>query len=171
MNNTYTSTGVQTFTITHARHIASKVAADLKRMQRFYGNPSDERIQQFETEVIELLRGGYLERVTYGYQKNGNWIAPTLRYTAKDLAGMMGTDDDPGRVPIGCDINGAVFKSFLSYSSTWEKLSPEEQNNFEKNLPFQRSSANEPGVSGYISTDKTYSSGGRALERSTVKNY
>ena len=30
-----------TFTVTHARHMAAKVATDLKRMQRLYDVPSD----------------------------------------------------------------------------------------------------------------------------------
>ncbi len=75
----------------------SKVATDLKRVQRFYGDPSDTRIANYETELIELLKAGFLSEVTYGYQRNGSWIEPTLRYTAKDLQGMAANDDDPGR--------------------------------------------------------------------------
>ena len=39
--NSYTVSQTNTFTVTHARHMAAKVAADLKRMQRLYGQPSD----------------------------------------------------------------------------------------------------------------------------------
>ena len=56
MSYSYTFSETATFTITHARHIAAKVATDLKRMQRFYGEPSDIRIKNYETEVIELLK-------------------------------------------------------------------------------------------------------------------
>ena len=38
--SSYTITETTTFTVTHARHMAAKVSADLKRMQRFYGYPS-----------------------------------------------------------------------------------------------------------------------------------
>ncbi|MCP2937770.1 hypothetical protein NK983_34245, partial [Salmonella enterica subsp. enterica serovar Typhimurium] len=78
----------------------AKVAADLKRLQRLYGNVSDERIAQFEGEATELLRQGYLGTVTYGFKRDGSWIAPTLRYTANELASSA-TDDDPGRVRPG----------------------------------------------------------------------
>ena len=37
----YTVAETQTFSVTHARHMAAKVATDLRRMQRFYGYPSD----------------------------------------------------------------------------------------------------------------------------------
>ena len=39
MSYSYTLTETTTFTVTHARHMAAKVATDLKRMQRLYGEP------------------------------------------------------------------------------------------------------------------------------------
>ena len=67
--------------------MAAKVATDLKRMQRLYGSPSDADIASYETEVIDLLKAGYLGTVTYGFRRDNDWIEPTLRYTAHDLAG------------------------------------------------------------------------------------
>ena len=69
MSNTFTTT--ETFTVTHARHLASKVATDLKRIQRFYGEPSDKWINDYEDELVTLLKGGYVETVTYGFQRGG----------------------------------------------------------------------------------------------------
>ena len=171
MSYSYTITDTTTFTRTHARHIAAKVAADLKRMQRFYGAPSDERIQSFETEAVELLRGGYLGTVTYGFRRNGYWIEPTLFYTARELMGITASDDDPGRIRPGAKISGASFYSYLTYSGAWNALTSMEQEDFERRLPFQRTGAPEPGVSGYVSVDRTYSSGGRALDRASLRNY
>ena len=37
MSYSYSVTDTATFTRTHAKHIAAKVATDLKRMHRFYG--------------------------------------------------------------------------------------------------------------------------------------
>src|SRR5262245_42971432 len=61
-NMTYSLTISETtaFTVTHARHMAAKVATDLKRLQRFYGKPTDAQIAAYEIEVIELLKAGYL---------------------------------------------------------------------------------------------------------------
>ena len=39
MSDSYTISESESFTVTHARHMAAKVATDLKRMQRLYGSP------------------------------------------------------------------------------------------------------------------------------------
>lgn len=167
----YSYTFEKTFTAVHAKQLAAKVATDLKRMQRFYDKPSDNDIDKYEIEIVELLKAGYLDTVTYGFKRNGDWIEPSLRYTARDLAGANANDDDPGKIPPGAEISGASFYSYLTYNSTWDKLSTVEQETFKKKLPFQRSYASEPGVDGYLINDRTYSSGGRSLDRSSVKSY
>lgn len=171
MSYSFTVAETTTFTLTHAKHMAAKVATDLKRMQRLYGSPSDTDIANYEAEVIDLLKAGYLGTVTYGYRRNGDWVEPTIRYTARDLAGGTANDDDPGRVRPGADISGASFYSYLTYSSAWDNLSQAEQEAFKGRLPFQRSGAPEPGINGYLTSDRTYSSGGRALERASVRSY
>src|SRR6478752_2501033 len=98
MSTTLTYSNTQTFTLTHAKYLASKVATDLKRLQRLYGFPSDSIIESYETELTELLKGGYLDTVTYGFKRNNNWIEPTLRYTSQEISSGSGLDDDPGKV-------------------------------------------------------------------------
>lgn len=159
-----------TFTVTHARHLAAKVATDLRRMQRFYGYPSDIKIEEFEAELIVLLKAGYLDEVTYGFKRGNDWIEPTLRYTAVDLVGS-GTDDDPGRVRQGRDISGASFYSFLTYSAKYLNASAAERESSLKDLPFKRGGAPAPGISGYLESDKSYSAGGRALNRTNVRSF
>ena len=171
MSYSYTSAETSTFTRTHAKHMAAKVATDLKRMQRFYGRPNDSRIVDYETEVIEFLKEGYLGTVIYGFRRNGNWIEPTLNYTARDLAGASANDHDPGRIRPGADISGASFYSYLTYSLAWNNATEVEKEAFRGRLPFQRSGAPEPGIEGYLSEDLTYSSGGRALDRATVRSW
>lgn len=171
MSYSYTATATQTFTLTHARHLAAKVATDLKRLQRLYGSPSDDYIARYEGEVTELLCQGYLSTVTYGFKRDGNWIEPTLKFTARELEGQ-GVDDDPGRVRPGKDVSGAVFYSFLTYSPAWDQLSGPQRAAVKQQLPVQRGEAAEPQVSGgYFADDKTYSSGSRALGRSSVRSY
>jgi hypothetical protein len=169
MSTSYTATESTTFTLTHARHLAAKVAADLKRLQRLYGHITDERIAQFEGEVTELLRQGYLGTVTYGFKRNEMWIEPTLRYTANELSGG-GADDDPGRILPGKDISNASFSSYLTHSAKWWALSDDQRAAVEGQLPLKRSSGSEPQVNGYFTDDKTYSSGSRSLGRSTVRS-
>ena len=149
----------QTFTVTHARHMAAKVATDLKRVQRFYG-----------AELIVMLKAGYLGEVTYGFKRGNDFIEPTLRYTAGDLVGA-GSDDDPGKVRPGKDVTGASFSSYMTYSSKYYSDAAAERESALKDLPFKREGAPTPGVSGYLENDKTYSAGGRALNRASVRSY
>jgi len=164
----YTVSQTTTFTLTHAKHMAAKFAADLKRLQRFYGQPSDSAIADYETEMIELLKAGYLRTLTVGFRRNNQWIEPTLRYTARDLYGATANDNDPGRVRPGADISGASFYSFLIYEPG---LSEAEKDAFQKRMPFYRTGAPEPGVNGYLVGDLTYSAGGRALDRASLRSF
>lgn len=170
MSYSYTLSETQSFTVTHARHMAAKVATDLKRMQRLYGSPGDTGIANFEAEVIDLMKAGYLGTVTYGFRRDGMWIVPTVRYTAQDLAGSAANDDDPGRIRPGADITNATFYSYLTYSPSWQQLTSDQQAAFERTLPFVRGGAPEPAVNGYFGPDLVYSSGGRALNRASVRS-
>lgn len=170
MSYSYTLSESTTFTLTHARHMAAKVATDLKRIQRFYDLPTDAHIAEYEAEATEFLKSGYLGTVTYGFRRNGSWIEPTLRYTARDLDGASASDDDPGRIRPGADVSGATFYSYLTYSTAWDRLSEAERAAFRHGLPFQRSGAAAPSVVGYFASDRVYSSGGRALDRSSVRS-
>lgn len=170
MSSSYSITQSSSFTVTHARHMAAKVATDLKRMQRFYGAPTDAEITVYEGEVTALLKAGYLGTVTYGFRRNDQFIEPSLRYTAQDLAADAANDDDPGRIRPSADISGASFYSYLTYSAAWNRLTGAEQDHFKNGLPLYRGAAAAPGISGYLVDDRTYSSGGRALNRSSVRS-
>ena len=170
MTYSYSFSETSTFSQTHARHMAAKVAADLKRMQRFYGSPTDSEIADYETEVVELLKDGFLGAVAYGFRRNGYWIEPTLRYTARDLAGGTADDDDPGRVRPRVEVTGAHFYSYLTYSRAWDSLNEPQRQALKDRIPVKRTGAPEPGVSGYWSSDRTYSAGGRALDRGSVRS-
>lgn len=169
--NSYTISETTTFTLTHAKHMAAKLAADLKRLQRFYYQPSDTAIAYYEEEVVELLRAGYLGTLTLGFRRNDQWIEPTLRYTARDLSSNSANDNDPGRVRPGADITGASFYSYLTYTPAWEKLSMAEQDAFKRCMPFFRQGAPEPSINGYLVADLIYSAGGRALDRASVRSF
>src|SRR5262245_48840659 len=124
--------------------MAAKVATDLKRIQRLYGSPSDAEIADYEAEVIELLKGGHLRTVSYGFRRDGEWTEPMVRYTARDLAGSSANDDDPGRIRAGANITGATFWSYLTYSDAWEQLTAAERDACRGRSPVKRSGAPEP---------------------------
>lgn len=169
MSSSYTTSDTATFTLTHAKYLASKVRTDLMRMHHLYGGvPTVSDIDAYEEELTALLKAGYVSRVTYGFKRNGSFISPSLKYEAHELAAG---DDRPGKVPRGEDVSGAHFSSYLAYSAKWGQLSPAEKKKFKEDLPVNRVTAEEPGVDGYYSTDKTYSAGGTSMSRSVVRNY
>lgn len=170
MTYSHPYTNTTTFTATHAWHIAAKVATDLKRIQRFYGSPSDSDINKYEVEAIALLKSGYLGTVIYGFKRNGLWIEPTLRYTARDLYDASTSDDDPGRIRPSADVRNASFSSYLIYNSVWDNLPKHKQEEFEKRLPFRRTYAPKPGFNGQLVADRTYSSGSRVLDRVSLRS-
>jgi len=49
MSSTYTIS--ETFTLTHARRLAAKVAADMYQCQRFYDHPTDIQIESYQEEL------------------------------------------------------------------------------------------------------------------------
>ena len=171
MSYSSTITKTTSFTVTHAKHISAKVVTDLKRMQRFYGSPSDEKIVEYAVELIILLKHGCLGTVTYGFLRDGKYIEPTIKYTAQDLEGASANDNDPGRIYPGADISGAAFYSYLTCSSAWYSLTSQQKEELERQIPVKRSGGTEPTVNGYFLNDKTYSAGGRALNRASVRNF
>ena len=169
--SSFTTTGTTTeaFTLTHAKHIASKVATDLLRFQRFYGSPSNEWIDKYEAELTVLLKHDAVDEVVYGFKRNDLWTMASARYVALP-GGSIQADDDPGRIRPNLDVSGASFTSFLTYSSRWSSLTAIEQAMIERELPFKRTTDNTPGLeSGRWVDDRNYVAGGRGLGRSTVR--
>ncbi len=169
MTGTSTFSAAETFTVVHARHIAAKIATDLLRLQRLHGLPHSDSIDKYEAEAIELLKGDYVERVTYGFCRNGLWV---LGLSYKAVGGVLSRDDDPGRVGAEVDLSGTSFYSYLVYSATWFRLSEADRKRIQATLPFARTSASERGVeNGYWQEDLSYAAGGRGLTRSTIKRF
>ena len=167
--SSYTTTNSTTFTMTHAKRIASKVATDLMRFRRFYDEPTSTRIDNYEKELAVLLRYDVLDEVTYGFRKNKKWVT-AVKYRAVD--GELVADDNPGSLRAVSDCSGASFYSFLSYNGNWDKLSSVQKERIEDQLPFSRGTGTEPDIDGgYWVDDLGYSAGGRGLRRSKIQRY
>ena len=161
---TYSSTRTRTFTRTDAVYLASKVAADLKQMQLFYGQPSDEDITDYAIELGVLLVNRCVKMVEYGFKKANNWVV-VVRYDVRS-DGLGLSDDRSGRIPAAADVTGASWSSFLQHSETWSSLDQSEKDRIEDSIPVERTTGVEPGFgSGGWSTGKSYSRNGTALER------
>jgi len=162
----YTTTYNNTFTVTHADYIASKIAADLYQMFRFYGSPSEQEINNYIKEISILLAGGYLKSIDYGFKRDGKWIL-ALCYSIDETSGLL-RDDNAGKIPFGVDISNATWGSFLWKNSNFESLSGEEKNKIIASIPVNRSDGSDPkqGILGMV--DKVYSAGGVNANRSII---
>ena len=167
---TTSNTISDTFTIAHARRIASKVATDLLRFRRFYESPSSKWIDMYEEELTVLLKYDAVDTVIYGFLRNKHWTMASARYVALP-GGSIYVDDDPGKIRPGLDVRNAHFTSFLTYSSRWRSLTAAARAQIKNELPFQRVSRSSSGLeTGYWAGDRNYFAGGRGLGRSTVRN-
>lgn len=159
----YSTTRTATFTITDARHIASKVGADLRNLNSVYGRPPLSSIEDYVEEVALLLKAGYLRTVDFGFQSNGDWKL-RLRYTATVGGGLR--DDNPGRLPYDAPVAGVPFYSYLTYSSSYDALTYAQKAEFAATLPIQRTGAAEPGLGGGAhGTSMSYARNGYGVSR------
>lgn len=170
MSSSYTYSDTESFTVTHAKRLASKVAADLKRFQRFYGAPSDLWIDRYERELVELLKRDVLSEIVYGFKRNGRWTEAAVRYKALS-GGRLDVDDDPGRVRPGLDVAGASFTSFRTTNGNYWTLTDRERQDIETAAGFSRVTGSSPALEGGAWVeDRTYAAGGRGLGRSSVRH-
>lgn len=143
-----------TFTRTHARHIASKVAADLRQMHRFYDEPTLGQIDDFLLELVELLANKWMKSIEYGFKRDDDWIV-SLKYTVRSDGTV--SDSNAGRVPPGVDVTGAYFYSYLIPTAAYDSAAESAL----RGLPFRRGGAAEPGHrNGYWESGRSYASGG-----------
>ena len=160
----------ETFTLTHAKHLASKVVSDLYQCRNFYGEPSEAQIAKYQDELVVMLAGGYVKEYEFGFKKNDQRIVSwQYRVNANgDLVG--GTDDRSGGIYARADISGATNFNFMSYSQTWFDLTSNEQNNVKSKHLINRGTGYLPSDgAGYWHTDRTYSGAGVAIERKTFR--
>jgi hypothetical protein len=136
-------------------------------MQSLYGRPLDNEIADYQQEIILLLKEGLLTSVDYGFQKNGTWIL-ALSYEANNISGIL-IDNNPGRVPIGINITGASWYSYLRKNSQYYSLSQAERDAIDGRITIKRSSATDPqtGLSGQY--DKIYGASSQQLNRKVIK--
>jgi hypothetical protein len=167
---TFSYTKTATFTIVHARYLASKAAADMHLCAHYYGKPSEALIRQHAEELAQYLNAGYVKEYEFGFQTNNKRIV-TWRYKV-DENGALTTDDRPGKVVSSVDIADARFYNFMTRNARFFQLTSEQQEAFEADLPFQRTTGEPPSDGrGYWTSDRNYFSGGQGLNRQTFQPF
>jgi len=169
MNMSFTTTTTETFTITHARRLGSKIAADMLICQRYYGQPSEESARHYAEEIAQLLNHGYMSRFEFGYKKDEMRVI-VWRYNVH-ADGTISEDTRPGKLVATADIAGASFYNYLWYSDAWYELSDDDRKQFRDDLPVSRVSGDAPGDgNGYwVAEGKSYSASGVGLSRQTFR--
>lgn len=163
MTQTYTTT--ETWSRTHARYIAGKVAADLRQMQQAYGQPSDQHLNDLIEELVSYLADGYLDYVEYGFRRGESWVV-AHKYLAAEL-GSSAADDRSGRVRRGADVAGAYWWSYLVKNSRWSNLTQAERDQYEAGIAVKRTSGKGASAAGGgWAPERSYSSGGGSVSRS-----
>ena len=149
----------ETFSIVHARHIASRVAGDLRLMSRYYPRPSLDEVEDYLEEIAQLLVTGYLATFEIGYRRDGRRVF-TLFYEV--LGDGTLSDARAGGVPTDADITGASFFSYVTYARDDAARAA-----FLAGLPVQRTGGPQPidGNGYWIHDDRSYAAGGMGLRR------
>lgn len=164
----YTITETRTFTITHARYVASKIAADLELVHAYHRRPSLQDITEYAEEAALLLAARYLKSVEYGFRRDGLTIF-ALKYIGRSDGTLVG-DDASGRVYAEVKETD-TFYSYLEYSDSFGKLSEVERERFKATLPVKRSGATPPQASphGSWEQNRTYSTNGEGVVRTVFR--
>ena len=162
MSYSYTTT--ESFTLTHARKLAARVAADMHQCQRFYDYPSDTQIEKYQQELIVLLHGGYFKSYEFGFKTKDERRVVSWHYTVGPSGDLEGGRSG-GLFP-SADISDAVTFNFLTYSSEWFALSNAERDKIKASYPVRRTDGSPPSDgNGYWDSSRRYVSGGVAVTR------
>jgi hypothetical protein len=167
----FSQSWVETFSITHARELASRIASDLLLMSTYYnGYPSREYIERLLEEIAQYLAAGYLSSFEIGFQRGDRERVFTLLYEA--LADGTLSGNRAGGVPAYEDVSDATPFNYLVTNSRFAELSADEQAAFEAGLPVRRASAPPPrDGNGYWTDDRYYGAGGVSLRRKRFVSY
>ena len=168
---TFTSSSTATFTVTHARHLASKVTADMNVCRRYYGKPAQTVVDEYNEELTELLRFGYIDQYEFGFKKDGRRVL-SWRYCV-DSSGSLAGDDRAGKLLPSADIAGCDYFNTIWRSADWWALTDEERNKFDGTVPVTRSPAATliDGSGYWTGTEKSYYAGGTGVTRSSFRPY
>lgn len=167
MTNSFTTVSTDTRTRTGAEYVASKVAADLQAMNRYYGEPDESMISDLCAELAELLAGGYVKRVQYGFSRGGEKVL-FLEYAVQP-SGLL-QDNNSGRVFARADVRGATWNSYLTYSEKWRLLTDAARRQILARINVKREPALEPrDGDGHWVIDKSYASQGVCTQRRTFR--
>lgn len=160
----YSYTTSETFTLTHARRLAAKVAADMHQCRRFYGKPTDTQIADYQEELAVLLHGGYAETYEFGFKTSDDRRVVSWYYTVGSSGDLEGGRS--GGLYSSAQVSNARMFNFLTYSPEWLALSSGEKEKIRANHSVRRTDGEPPqDGNGFWDSSRHYTSGGVAITR------
>jgi hypothetical protein len=167
VTGSFTASG--TFNRTHAAYLASKVVADMYQCLAHYGKPSTTSIADYQSELVELLAGGYVEAYEFGFDRNDQRVV-SWQYTVNANGALDGGDQRAGGVYARADVTGETMFNFLTYSWAWSNLTDAERAAINGRHPVNRGTGTGPtDGNGYWVHDRTYVNGGTGVTRRTFR--
>jgi hypothetical protein len=164
MTVSFSYTTTDSFTLTNAKKLAAKVSADMDQCRRFYGRPSETSIIQFRDELVVLLAGRYVSTYEFGFTTTDDKRIVSWRYkvnTAGDLEGGRS-----GGLYAAAETSKGQWFNYLWTNSTWANLTSSDRDKVRAQYNINRVDGDPPSDgSGHWVRDRTYGSGGVALER------
>ena len=169
--STFTHSTSATFTVTHAKHLASKIAADLNACSRLHGKPGVLVVEDYNEELVELLRFGYLSRYEFGFKRDGKRVLSWSYEVSSN--GSIETDDRAGKMSAYVDLDGTSFFNYAWYSSKYQSLTSDQKSTFKDTHPINRTSGDPPsdGAGYWSGNEKSYSAGGTGISRQSFRSY
>lgn len=165
----FTTTATESFTRTHARYIASKIGGDLRQLMRYYGQPAESEIEDYITEITEMLAARCLASFEAGFKRDGKRVVSLLYRVRSD-----GTVDDTGAggVYARADISGGSWFTFRVTNATYDALSPVDRQALDDRIPVDRTPGSAPtDGAGYWVSDRSYAAGGTGAARQSFRPY
>lgn len=160
-----TFTYTDSFTETHAAHLAGRVTTDLRHSFLAYGSPSESMLEQFLQELKVLLSNHYVSKYHFGFE-NSAGVIWGLKYVFNQHGDLTAESDVAGGVPHGHNVSGANFFNHMEHSANWYALSSAEQAAIEASLPFVRGVGVLPGAGTTVwAEDRTFNAGGIGAQR------
>lgn len=164
MSSTYSTTTTKTFTLTDARRLAAKVAADMHQCKQLYGHLTDAEIEDYQQELTVLLHGGYVRSYEFGFQTKDQRRVVSWSYTVGPSGDLEGGRS--GGLYAAAKVSGTDMFNFLTPSAAWFALSAAERDKVKANYSIRRSEGSPPqDGNGYWDNSRSYTSGGVAVTR------
>ncbi len=169
-SKTYSATQSQTFTIADAKYLASRIKVGLTYLRLYCGILTEQSVENLTLEAAILLKAGLLEKVVYGYKKDGI-VKYALIFTVNEQGQIEAANENPSPFDPPPYLEGATWFSFLTRRSN-PNLTSADRESIEQLLPIDRETGVEPSLSnGTLTNNDSYYRNGYGMTRSVYRNF